>query len=456
MKKQTSIVSGLIERFTEVIAHASLTLPVTVPSWGVEPVHVTSVTDFWEKTETLDLGTYVEIEGALSTFAPALPGVPRRKRELHLKTRRQLRNIQDQMLQQGYPFGPTTEDALLAYTAGQMVIRPNLRNAKRVYLGFYQSIVRNSIPIFIEKRYYDQFVGPLFAVEGSDVMEVRLVGRLDAIPRNQLREFINAFGLQNIYEPELLDSLMPQHAVHVEGPADIGQVKHLGIPSRYLDGDIWVAIRNGGPDRVVSRFLDLSDPIDLLTEREALRNDAEGYYKGMRVVSEFDQLHRIFKSEQLVDPAHILRQVQIQVRQQEDLHAEGEAFDVFLSHNSSDKSMARALASKLKDRGISVWLDESELVPGQVSQEGIEQALKVSRTTAVLIGPSGLGPWESEEMRIAIRQSVESRHPVIPVLLPHARDPRELPSFLRNFTWVDLRAGLTTEALDQLVRGINV
>ena len=40
-------------------------------------------------------------------------------------------------------------------------------------------------------------------------------------------------------------------------------------------------------------------------------------------------------------------------------------FDVFLSHNSDDKSVVRDLAEKLKARGIKVWLDEWELVAGR-------------------------------------------------------------------------------------------
>ena len=39
-------------------------------------------------------------------------------------------------------------------------------------------------------------------------------------------------------------------------------------------------------------------------------------------------------------------------------------FDVFLSHNSSDKPTVRQLAEELTRRGLTVWLDEDELRPG--------------------------------------------------------------------------------------------
>jgi hypothetical protein len=41
------------------------------------------------------------------------------------------------------------------------------------------------------------------------------------------------------------------------------------------------------------------------------------------------------------------------------------SFDVFLSHNSKDKPTVRQLARALQARGLKVWLDEEQLVPGR-------------------------------------------------------------------------------------------
>jgi len=59
------------------------------------------------------------------------------------------------------------------------------------------------------------------------------------------------------------------------------------------------------------------------------------------------------------------------------------------------------------------------------------------------------------EIRACLEEFVERGMPVIPVLLPGASDQPELPSFLSQFHWVDLRNGPTDEALRQLVRGIK-
>ena len=135
-------------------------------------------------------------------------------------------------------------------------------------------------------------------------------------------------------------------------------------------------------------------------------------------------------------------------------HADG-TFDVFLSHNSKDKPMVRSLAQALTARGIAVWLDEEQLQPGRPWQDALETIIQKTRTAAVLIGKDGLGPWEKPEMRACLSQFVERGLSVIPVLLPDALAKPELPLFLQEFTWVDLRGGLTDKGLDRLEWGIT-
>jgi len=133
-----------------------------------------------------------------------------------------------------------------------------------------------------------------------------------------------------------------------------------------------------------------------------------------------------------------------------------DVFDVFLSHNSADKPAVRKLAEALRDdRGLTVWLDEWELVPGRPWQEAVEEIIRTVRSSAVLVAADGLGPWEIHEMRACLTQLVRRKLPVIPVLLPGAPNPPDLPIFLGEVTWVDLRAGMTPEGLDRLVWGIT-
>src|SRR5688572_9859625 len=98
----------------------------------------------------------------------------------------------------------------------------------------------------------------------------------------------------------------------------------------------------------------------------------------------------------------------------------GENFDVLLAHSSRDKSSVHQIALALKRRRIRPWFDEWHLPPGRSFLVEIEKVLPAIRAVAVIVGPSGVGPWESLEMRLAITRFVQDGLPVIPVLLPDA------------------------------------
>lgn len=136
-------------------------------------------------------------------------------------------------------------------------------------------------------------------------------------------------------------------------------------------------------------------------------------------------------------------------------------YDVFPSHNSADKPEVETLAQRLLAAGFQPWLDSWNLVPGDPWQEGLEEALDICVTCAVFLGPSGVGPWHNEELRIALDRRARDRmrsFRVIPVLLPGAdpADPATLPRFLGRMTWVDFRGGLDdAKAFHRLVAGIR-
>ena len=116
-------------------------------------------------------------------------------------------------------------------------------------------------------------------------------------------------------------------------------------------------------------------------------------------------------------------------------------YDVFLSHASDDKPTVEALARRLREDGVTPFLDKWHLVPGEPWQEALEDALESSRTCAVFVGAK-LGPWQNEEMRDALDERTRNADfRVIPVLLPGALMPGDLPRFLRRLTWVDFSAG---------------
>lgn len=121
-------------------------------------------------------------------------------------------------------------------------------------------------------------------------------------------------------------------------------------------------------------------------------------------------------------------------------------YQAFLSHHSADKPIVEELARRLEQAGISTFLDKWHLIPGTPWQPALETALEQSATCVVFVGPSGLGPWQNEEMRAAIVRRVGDRTKsfrVVPVLLPGGRRQQQskLPPFLVAATWVEFSHG---------------
>ena len=117
-------------------------------------------------------------------------------------------------------------------------------------------------------------------------------------------------------------------------------------------------------------------------------------------------------------------------------------FDVFLSYHWRDHAQVEALAHRLREQKLTVFLDRWYLTPGQSWPKVLETTLASCRAVAVCLGQGEMGPWQQREQYMALeRQVAAERHgqtfPVIPVLLPGAESPL---GFLSQHTWVDLRA----------------
>lgn len=133
-------------------------------------------------------------------------------------------------------------------------------------------------------------------------------------------------------------------------------------------------------------------------------------------------------------------------------------YDVFLSYASDDRLVVEALAGRLRDSGVTPFLDRWHLGPGDPWQEELELALSASCACAVFLGPGGIGPWHNEEMRLALdKQARDASYRLIPVLLPGV-EPKSLEvlrGFLGRLSWAELPADTGgEEALHALLRGI--
>jgi hypothetical protein len=182
--------------------------------------------------------------------------------------------------------------------------------------------------------------------------------------------------------------------------------------------------------------------------------DKRGVDIGMRAAFICDDCRRRFTGTRslLVDGERLLDLVSNASRSGRDvLHVNiaparvnAPVFDVFLCHNSEDKPEIRRINGDLKAAGVRTWFDEEQLQPGQIWQAELERQIEQVRAACVFVGPNQRGPWQELEIRAFLSAFVNRACPVIPVLLGGATGAPDLPIFLREMMWVDLRENYST------------
>jgi hypothetical protein len=131
-------------------------------------------------------------------------------------------------------------------------------------------------------------------------------------------------------------------------------------------------------------------------------------------------------------------------------------FDVFMAHNSQDKSRVEAIGAELRGRGLKPWIDKEQVPPGRWFQDVIQEAIPNVRSAAIFMGPNGIGKWQAVELRAFISQCVEKNIPVIPVLLPGVSELPPSLLFLKELKWVRFSSNINEQAaLDNLEWGIT-
>lgn len=103
---------------------------------------------------------------------------------------------------------------------------------------------------------------------------------------------------------------------------------------------------------------------------------------------------------------------------------------VFLSYENTDKEFASALSNELERRGLSVWLDKRNLLPGDNWSLEIGKALAKSHAMVVLISPESMRSNKvRQEIEFALGHS-NYEHRLFPV---EVRPTTDVPYILSKF-----------------------
>ena len=145
------------------------------------------------------------------------------------------------------------------------------------------------------------------------------------------------------------------------------------------------------------------------------------------------------------------------IQAQYDITRSRAGYDLFLFYHPREADEISWLVAELEQKEYNLTLfDPGPFLQGKNWRPVIESALDESQSCAILLGPSGLFPWENEELRKMIETRLGGIRPmrVLPILMPGSvvPDPTRLPGFIADQTWWDLRGGIDTQNLESLVR----
>lgn len=111
---------------------------------------------------------------------------------------------------------------------------------------------------------------------------------------------------------------------------------------------------------------------------------------------------------------------------------------LFISYSSKDRPFVQQLRRELFDKGVRIWIDESEIKVGDSLIEKVAEGISdVEFLGAVLSRNSIASNWVQEELRIAITREISGKKlKVLPIVI----DDCALPVFLEHKKYADFRS----------------
>ena len=126
---------------------------------------------------------------------------------------------------------------------------------------------------------------------------------------------------------------------------------------------------------------------------------------------------------------------------------------VFLCHASQDKPAVRRLHRYLKQHGISPWLDQMDLLPGQNWEVEIPKALFNSDVILVCLSKNSVNKegYVQKEIVYALDKAMEKPQGTI-FIIPVKLEECDVPKRLSPYQWVDY---YRTDGRKRLLMGLN-
>jgi hypothetical protein len=126
---------------------------------------------------------------------------------------------------------------------------------------------------------------------------------------------------------------------------------------------------------------------------------------------------------------------------------------VFISYAHEDRELAQAIATGLDQRGLKVWVDENELLPGDSIIEQISTAVAgVDFFCALVSTASRESNWCRKELSLAVTQGLgREGATVIPIRVGDV----EMPESLVDLLYVPIEPDDPAQAIERIAVGVQ-
>lgn len=127
---------------------------------------------------------------------------------------------------------------------------------------------------------------------------------------------------------------------------------------------------------------------------------------------------------------------------------------VFISYAREDEAHALTLCDRLREHGISPWLDKDELLAGEEWADVIRTAIRQSDFVVICLSPRSVNKrgYIQREIRMAL-DCYQEIPPGQAYLVPALIEPCVVPGALTKFQWVEL---FTDSGYAHLIRSIRL
>ena len=124
---------------------------------------------------------------------------------------------------------------------------------------------------------------------------------------------------------------------------------------------------------------------------------------------------------------------------------------VFICYSRKDEDFVFQLATSLKRRGVSVWLDQWDIPSGADWNRAIEKALEESTRLLLILSPSSI---ESDQVQCEWLSAIDEKKVVIPILY----QPCHIPHRLKAIQYIDFtsRSPDNEEAIGQILNALGM